>query len=254
MMSSLLTNALRALRLVVQSTLLCFACTPKQTDKPPATAVANVPAASLALARLTHAPVSVPAAKAPAPETRYRCTLIVGLTVTQEWFGAGFEDEVPNQRWQARLRPHTFVDDWANPEHEAWREPVVSPCADRPESPDRVLVFVANWTLPDAAAWKEPLARLIRTVHEKFPALRRLELLTMLRAPQNQSCGDPKSVVEPYIDQALREAAAAAPGLVQVGPALQVPSCDVFEKGGPHFNASGRIVVAKLVARAYAEQ
>jgi hypothetical protein len=187
-----------------------------------------------------------------APSPAFRCTLVLGLAVTAEWFEAGFESIVGDSRWEARTRPHTFVEDFANPDHEVWRVPIFSPCADRPEKPDRVVVFIANWNLRSAAAWKAPLLRVIATLAQKFPQIRRVELQTMIRAPRNQSCGDPKSIVEPFLDQALHEAAAARPGLVRVGPILEAPSCDVFENGGPHFTVSGRSDVAIVVARAYA--
>lgn len=182
----------------------------------------------------------------------FRCTLVLGLTVTAEWFEAGFESIVSDSRWEARTRPHTFVEDWANPDHEVWRAPIYSPCVDRPEKPDRVIVFVTNRNLSSASAWKAPLGRLINTLTQKFPEARRLELQTMIRGPRNQNCGDPKSIVSPFIDEALHEAAAARPGLVHVGPIIEAPSCDVFESGGPHFTVSGRSDIAIMVAKAYA--
>jgi hypothetical protein len=185
-------------------------------------------------------------------EPTFRCTLVLGLSVTGEWFEAGFESLVGDDRWEARLRPHTFVEEWADSNHEVWRDPISSPCADRPESPDRVIIFLANWSLPNAAAWEAPLDRLIVTLRQKFPKARRLELQTMIRGPRNKNCGDPRSVVEPFVDKALGEAAATRPDLVRVGPVIEAPSCDVFESGGPHFTVSGRSDVAITVARAYA--
>jgi hypothetical protein len=182
----------------------------------------------------------------------FRCTLVLGLTVTAEWFEAGFESIVGDDHWEARLRPHTFVEEWADPNHEVWQQPISSPCADRPESPDRVIIFLVDWSLSDAAAWEAPLDHLITTFRQKFPEARRLELQTMIRGPRNKSCGDPRSVVEPFVDRALREAAATRPELVRVGPVIMAPSCDVFESGGPHFTVSGRSDVAIAVARAYA--
>ena len=79
-------------------------------------------------------------------------------------------------------------------------------------------------------------------------ALRDLELSTVLRGPRNQTCGDPKSVVDPMIDDAIAKVAAAHPELVHAAPKLEARDCSVFEKGGPHFNEEGRQIVARQIA------
>ena len=89
----------------------------------------------------------------------YRCTVVLGLAVTSEWYRAGFEAFVDDDRWQASTRPHTFVNDWADPNHAVWKELPQSPCAEHWKDPDRVLFFAANYKLtartpafPDAHA------------------------------------------------------------------------------------------------------
>lgn len=211
----------------------------------------------------TSAPAaSIPAASAPAPQASapppvraeakpaFRCTEVIGLTITAEWYAAGFEQLVDDARFQARTRPHTFVDQWADPAHEAWAEPVTSPCAEQPENPDRVVLFAANWKLTTPDEWETVLSQAVSTLRTRYSALRDLELYTVLRGPQNQSCGDPKSIVEPMIDDAITRVAAKDPTLVHAAPRLEAPDCTVFEKGGPHFTEAGQGVVAKLMAEA----
>ena len=82
-----------------------------------------------------------------------------------------------------------------------------------------------------------------------YPSLRELDLFTVLRGPHNQTCGDPKSVVDPMIDGAIASVAAAHPGLVHAAPKLEAPDCSVFEKGGPHFTEEGKKQVAQLLAK-----
>jgi hypothetical protein len=65
----------------------------------------------------------------------YRCTAVLGLAVTSEWYCAGFEDLVDDERWQAITKPHTFVENWADPEHAVWKELPQSPCAERWSDP-----------------------------------------------------------------------------------------------------------------------
>jgi hypothetical protein len=199
-----------------------------------------------------------PAASASAPELRqnlaaaphFRCTEVIGLTITAEWYEAGFEQLVDDARFQARTRPHTFVDQWADPAHEAWSAPVSSPCAEQSSNPDRVVLFVANWQLASQEEWAAVLERAVGTLQRRYPALRDLELYTVLRGPKNQSCGDPKSVVDPMIDEAIAGIAMTHAGLVQAGPRLEASDCSVFDKGGPHFTAEGRRLVAKQLAEA----
>jgi hypothetical protein len=194
---------------------------------------------------------SLSPAPSPSPSpSPYRCTEVIGLTVTSEWYAAGFEQLVDDAHFQARTRPHTFVDQWADPKHEAWSEPLTSPCVDHPESPDRVVLFAANWTLATQDEWTKVLEAFVATAKTRYPDLRDLELYTVLRGPQNQSCGDPKSVVEPMIDAAIATVAAHQPDLVHAGPRLEAAVCSVFEKGGPHFNEQGRKIVAQQLADA----
>lgn len=178
--------------------------------------------------------------------------MVLGLAVTEEWFSAGFEPAVGDAHWQAILRPHTFVEQWANPQDPVWSQAPLSPCEQRSTNPDRVVFFAADWKYKDEGEWITGLVTAVNAIRFKYPAARRIELLPMLRAPNNVSCGDPKSVVEPFVDQAIAKISAQFSGLVQPGPKFEVPSCAVFAKGGPHFTAEGRVEVAKLVAARYA--
>lgn len=224
----------RSLSLVVLSFVL--GCAPAPSSAPPTSPPS--PAASVAAA-----PV-VPQAEKPA----FRCTEVIGLTITAEWYGAGFEQLVNDARFQARTRPHTFVDQWADPTHEAWSEPLTSPCVEGSDSPDRVVLFAANWKLTTEPEWVDVLTRFVATAKQRYPQLRDLELYTVLRGRQNQSCGDPKSVVEPMIDSAILHVAATEPILVHAGPRLEAADCSIFEKGGPHFTEEGRKVAARQLA------
>jgi hypothetical protein len=168
-----------------------------------------------------------------------------------EWYGAGFEQIVDDARFQARTRPHTFVDQWADAEHEAWSAPLTSPCGVRSERPDRVVLFAANWKLPDQETWQKTLEDFVTTVTRRYPGLRDVQLFTVLRGPGNRSCGDSKSVVEPMIDAAIAQVARAHAELVHVGPKLEAADCSLFEKGGPHFTEEGRKRVAVQLAEAF---
>ena len=214
---------------------------------------AQAPVPTAPVAAIPSAAPSPPATAAtPAASPRFECTAVLGLTVTNEWYSAGFEQLVTDGEWEAIVKPHTFVRDWADPNHAVWSEAALSPCAARAKSPDRVLFFAAGWKYKDEAEWKSGLTQAVATIRAKFPEARRIELLSMVRAPKNVSCGDPKSAVEPMVDSAIAAVAAGSDGVVQAGPKFEVADCSAFTKGGPHFSEEGGKAVAKLVSVHYA--
>ena len=181
------------------------------------------------------------------------CNLVLGLTVTQEWYDAGFEKLAGDDRWEAILQPHTFVEHWADPNYEAWTKAPTSPCAQNAASPDRVLLFAANWTFTTADEWTQKLDAAVDAIKTKFASVRQIVLLPMVRAPGNATCGDPKSVVLPHVDEAMDKVAERRPELVIAGPHFEVKSCDLFKKGGPHFTEQGGAEVAKVIAEHFAK-
>jgi hypothetical protein len=218
------------------------ACAPAPALRAPA------PASASSAARADPPSSSRPRPNTDAVTPPYHCTEVIGLTITAEWYSAGFEQLVDDARFQARTRPHTFVDQWADPTHVAWSEPLTSPCSERAQSPDRVVLFAANWNLLTQDDWTKVLEAFVATAKQRYPELKALELFTVLRGPKNRTCGDPKSIVDPMIDAAITTVAQAHPDLVHAGPKLEAPDCSVFDKGGPHFTPEGRKLVAKLLA------
>jgi hypothetical protein len=195
-------------------------------------------------------PGSVSAANAVATSNDYTCTEILGVSVTGDWFGAGFENGIDGDRWQVRWRPQAFLQLWADPASDLWALPARSACAERSDDPDRVIFTAVNWTYTTRADWEAKLEELVATLHAKRPGARRIELMTMLRAPGNQTCGSVMTVVAPYVDEAIAAVAARHPGLVAAAPKVELASCDPFTKGGPHYTDAGMAVVAA----AYREQ
>jgi hypothetical protein len=203
-----------------------------------------------------EAPHTAPATSAVKQElaptsSGYRCTAVLGLAVTSEWYRAGFENLVEDERWQAITKPHTFVDNWGDPEHAVWKELPQSPCAERWTDPDRVLFFAANYKFTTEEEWDRALDAAVRTLRTKYPGARRIELLSMVRTPGNVSCGSEKGIVGPLVDAAITRASARSSELVAAGPRFEVRTCDDLEKGGPHFTKAGGAAVAGLIAEHY---
>jgi hypothetical protein len=174
------------------------------------------------------------------------CTQVMGVSVTGDWFGAGFEDGIDGGAWQALWRSHAFVELWADPASDLWTMKPQSPCVERSGNPDRVIFTGVNWEYKTKEAWQEKLTAVVETIRAKYPGVRRIELLTMLRGPGNRTCGSPMTVVEPYVDAAVAAVVQHFPGLVFAGPRVVAESCDVFTKGGPHFTDAGMAAVARL--------
>ena len=187
----------------------------------------------------------------------FTCNQVIGLSVTGEWYAAGFETFVDDSRWQAVTLTHAYVDLWTDPTNTVWATAPVSPCAANAADPDRVLFTGCNWDYTTAAQWTTAFAAVVENIKAKYPKLKRIELLTMLRAPGNQSCPtavNAETVVQPFIDEAVATTVAAYPGLVVAAPQFEAPNCDVFILGGPHFTADGQAAIAKLYGDYYANQ
>jgi hypothetical protein len=188
----------------------------------------------------------------PSAAETFACTEIIGVSVTGDWFGAGFGKGLDRTRFQARWRQHAFVDQWADPASDLWTMKPDSPCATHAEDPDHVVFTGVQWDWKTREAWETGLLAAVKTIREKHPAAKRIDLLTMLRGPGNRSCGSDMTVVPAYVDQAVAAVAARFPGLVFPGPRVEVASCDVFTKGGPHFTDEGMATVARLYEKALA--
>src|SRR5205814_7748100 len=105
-----------------------------------AMAIRRAPWLVLSLLACAHRP---PAAEAlPA---RFACTQVIGVSVTGDWFQAGFEQGIDGDRWQALSRSHAFIELWADPRSDLWSLPPQSPCATRAGDPDRVIFTGVTW-------------------------------------------------------------------------------------------------------------
>ncbi|HVX94842.1 MAG TPA: hypothetical protein VHK47_08030, partial [Polyangia bacterium] len=190
----------------------------------------------------------------------YACNLILGVSVTHDWFVSGFETYVDDAKWEA-MAPTTpstsFVETWADPSGTTWSLPMLSACAQKSTMPQRVIFTGVNWTYTTAAQWVTQLEKLVQTVQGKFPSVVEIDLMTMLRAPNNAmggGCTSTEDVVQPFVDAAIQTVVANHPKLVRAAPKLYAPSCDVFTGGGPHFTDAGKMAVAKVYGDFYSKE
>lgn len=188
----------------------------------------------------------------------FTCNQVTAMTLTREWFQAGFESNagISNSRWQLKAREHGYITEWANPNSDFWNQQPESPCAAGSTNPDHVVLTVLSWnpacctTQPE---WETPIEAAVSNLVAKYSALKRIDLMTVIRGPNNQLCPTPPVANETIalpaeLDAALAAVASKHPGLVYVAPKFEAPNCAAFSGGGPHLTQQGNATVAQTIA------
>ncbi|MBV9949665.1 MAG: hypothetical protein JOZ69_22680 [Myxococcales bacterium] len=194
------------------------------------------------------------------PASSITCNAVLGIDTTSEWYEGGFENQVNDAKWEIIFHHPGFVANWADPNDAVWSTAPTSACATNPTNPDRVIfngfADATDTTYMSSDAWVAGLTKVIANLKAKYSNLRRVDLLTMTRAPGNMPCmtGNRQSVVETYVDDAISRVVAADPGFVTASPKFFAPSCDVFTMGGPHFTDAGKPIVAKIYGDYYSTE
>ena len=127
---------------------------------------------------------------APANTGPFVCNQAMPLTLTRQWFEGGFEKDagIVNARWQLKAREHGYITEWANPNSDFWNEPIESPCTNGSTNPDHIVLMVLSWTCcTTAAEWETQINLAIGNLKTRYPALKRLDLMTMIRGPGNKA-------------------------------------------------------------------
>jgi hypothetical protein len=190
--------------------------------------------------------------------TSFVCNQVTGMTLTREWFQAGFQQNpgIVDGRWQLKAREHGYITEWANPNSDFWNQTIESPCTSGSTSPDHVILTVLSWVptcCTTAAEWETQIVKAINNLKSKYAGLKRVDLMTVIRGPDNKLCPTAPAAGEtiampPELDAALASSAAQFPGLAFVGPAVEAPDCASFNGGGPHLTSAGNTAVAKTIS------
>ena len=157
---------------------------------------------------------------------------------------------------------HHYTNLWANPNDAGWQqpfEPYPGPphsCAQNSQAPDRVLFVAVNWSYTTAAQWEADLGKIVQNLRAKYVSVRRIELMTLTRAPANTRCvadaGD-ETIIPAWTDQAIAATAAKFPDLVVQAPKFEVPRCSDFQANGtqPQYTDAGAADVARVIGAYY---
>ena len=198
---------------------------------------------------------SAPAPEPPSPGKDFVCNEVIGLQATGQWYAAGFEqDGVDDSHWQAKTQHRAYIEKWADPANAVWDQALTSPCAAGSDNPDRVVFVGFSPPSMTEAVWESALVADLTTIRAKYPAVKEIDVMSMVRAPNNQLCpmnSDPLVMIAPYIDQAIAAAVRRFPGLARVGPQIFAPGCDAFVTNDTDLNPQGAAAVAKMVAAAF---
>jgi hypothetical protein len=195
-----------------------------------------------------------------APPTGFVCNQVTAMTLTREWYEAGFETLVANDRWQLKAREHGYITEWSNPSSDFWNEPIESPCAQGSTNPDHVVLTVLSWApacCTTQPQWEAQVTGAINTLKSKYSGLKRIDLMTVIRGANNVLCPTPPAagetiVIPPELDDALAAAAVQFPNFVFVAPKFEAPNCAAFSGGGPHLTTAGNTAVAKNIGAYFA--
>lgn len=192
----------------------------------------------------------------PSSSGGYTCNEIIGGSLAGQWYAAGFETFVDDGRWQIIPKSEAYTNVWADPTNAFWSTAPTSPCTNGSDNPDRVIFIAFNWVYTDAVPFQFDLENIILNIQAKYSNVKRIDLMTMIRSPDNQTCGQAtgEDVVAPFVDEAIANVV-AKPHTVQVtaAPKFYVPDCSAFDpKTTPHFTADGNTAMARIIGSYYA--
>jgi hypothetical protein len=205
----------------------------------------------------------------------YGCTMVLGSLLTSEWWNQGFEMDVGDaSKWELKWHHHgnlihygdinsPFWGSTGDPLNDAQGSPILSPCAEHPDTPDRIVFFAIDWDYLSEQEWIDGLTQVVKNIKLKYPSAQRIDLMNEVRCPQNQMCNPNAKYgpgadadgqlqdcyVQPYVDSAMQKVIAADPVLAQ-GPVPMSAACNPAHNGA-HLTSDANVQAAKDIAAFY---
>jgi hypothetical protein len=197
-----------------------------------------------------------PSAPPGGPRGPFTCTLVIGISATGDWFKAGFEGVVGNERWELMAVHSGFVNYWADLNHSIWGTKPSSACAMNAGNPDRVVLsaLYLHWMDATVDEWVTALNGAIKNFKTKYSNLKNVELTTFVRSPDEKPCPASmpfKSYIRPEQDMAYLKVAAMFPDLVTVAPKTEVRTCADYGGNPPHLTGGGASAAAQTLGAIY---
>jgi hypothetical protein len=195
-----------------------------------------------------------------AQNPEYTCTQVIGFSQvglpSGGWYTTDgvFESIVDNDKWQLIWQLGGGVDQWANPEYSGWSLDVISPCAERSDAPERVVLSISGPHGDAVADWQTDIERVIRLIKEKLPSVEIILLQAVVGGPEDSPCVADRTVRAAWQHYPVREAIqtiAAADSAVAEGYAPVLSSCDGYRDALGHLTAEGAAEIGERIGRFY---
>jgi hypothetical protein len=212
-------------------------------------------------------------------EGPFTCTMYIGAYLSMEWWNAGFQGQtgIDDAKWQLKWHHHGHVTEWAKPDSPFWADtgnalddsqgsPIESKCTQSSNAPDRIVFVALSWALTTEEGWTTALNADIANIKAKYPSVKRVDVMTMIRCPTNMQCnpnaviGGPDSdtnagvqdcQVPAFADSAIAKLIAANPGYVALGPQFDMTMCNPAHNGA-HMTGADNTIAAQKMAAFYA--
>ncbi len=188
----------------------------------------------------------------------FACTLVVGYSQVAQWYQAGgaFESIVDDNRWQLKWTPGG-VDRWSNQDDRAWDAEILSPCSERSETPDRILLSISGPFGADEEAWAEAIEGALAQLRTHYPSVESLVLVPVVGGPDHRDCvfhgrRVRASWQHAHIDNAIKivvdrnESGDAVRGI-----SPEVRTCDDYRDALGHLTPEGAEAVGRVIAGYY---
>jgi hypothetical protein len=180
----------------------------------------------------------------------YTCNLIIGIQTTSEWF-RDFDDLVDLERWEMMHKDSAHLDKWADPNHELWSLEKDPACAQNAETPERVVFMGVQYDYTTVEEFLPDYVAVVDNIKAKYPSVKRVDVMTYTRAPNNEECTSADrsqySYIKPAQDEAIAQLASMFPGFVYATPKWQVADCADFNYC-PHLTGDANEALAAKLA------
>jgi hypothetical protein len=188
------------------------------------------------------------------------CTLVLGFSVTANWYRDGAFEQQPgiqDDAWEVIALGGHDVWVWADPTNPAFAKPPESPC---PGEPNRIVYQVAakgwrNFAEGEIAA---ALEHSIDNIREHWPTAEVVELIPVVGGPGGQPCPTSStrggavdaSEMNPLMNELIAHVADGRN--VVAGPDLDLADCSQYGDGRGHLTEDGSRYIASVLARYFA--
>jgi hypothetical protein len=184
------------------------------------------------------------------------CARVIGYSVTNDWWRAGFEElpGIDEASWEAVFVFGDMLPRWADPDFPGWtgdvKRGIRSASCDG--SPTRLVVQIAHLGFEEASNREmlDLLRQVIDNAREHYPDLERIDLIPIVGGPRHRRCpGVMATRMHPRMDAII--ASAVDGNLVFAGPDLRASSCRDFRDATGHLSDSGASHAANVMARRF---